>query len=545
MTTLFGSYSEFSRRFLNQRISQKHFIDFLHIQKQWAILKKKTPIERTTMKNFFVVLLFALVVFGSRAFSQSAADVPGITTIDRSQLMETDRFLASKDLQGRLSGSEGYNKAAEYMSEQFHKLGLKPLGDDGYYQKFDVEYVEIKAPMKLNMVENEKVVKEYTPGKDFVCRGFTGSGTLQGELAFCGYGLSQPEIGYDDYAGIDVKGKIVIVFKANPSWKMNDSAGWSSGYPREKAATAQKHGAIGMLIVSSPKDSIPQKTILSILEGKSKHLDDFPQMHIDIPVADEFLNGSGFTLKRLQVLIDSLKHPSSLVLKTEAGMEVHAKHDAEKQTMNVVGLLEGSDESLSKEYLVIGGHLDHVGSQGGVIYAPGANDNASGASAVLQMARAFTSSGAKPKRSIIFVTFASEEIGLAGSSHFVDHPPVPLDSITAMLNLDCIGFGDSIQVGNGKSAPQLWNIARHLDSASAKMMVERTWDKGGADAGPFHGKGIPALYFVSTNSYKHLHYITDTPETLNPPLFEAITKLAYITAYDIANGEYKRETVKP
>jgi hypothetical protein len=497
------------------------------------------------MKKIPVVLVLVLVLFGSYALSQSAADVPGLATIDRSQLMETVRFLASKDLGGRLSGSEGYNKAAEYMAEQFSKIGLKPFGDDGYYQKLNVEYVEIKAPMKLNFIENGKVTKEYTPGKDFVCRGFTGSGTLQGRLAFCGYGLSQPEIGYDDYAGIDVKGKIVIVFKANPSWKISDSANWASGYPREKAATALKHGAIGLMIVSSPKDATPQKTILSILEGKSKHLDDFPQMHIDIPVADEFLKGSGYTLKDLQTQIDSLKHPLSLVLQTEAGMEVHAKHEAEQPTMNVVGLLEGSDESRSKEYLVIGGHLDHVGSQGGVIYAPGANDNASGSAAVLQMARAFTSSGVKPKRSIIFVTFASEEIGLAGASHFVDHPPVPLENITAMLNLDCIGFGDSIQVGNGKSSPQLWRIARRLDSTSAKMMVERTWNGGGADAGPFHGKGIPALYFVSTNSYKHLHYITDTPETLNQPLFEAITKLAYITAYNIAGGEYERETVKP
>jgi Zn-dependent M28 family amino/carboxypeptidase len=233
------------------------------------------------------------------------------------------------------------------------------------------------------------------------------------------------------------------------------------------------------------------------------------------------------------------------VLQTEAGMEVHAEHTAEQPTMNIVGLLEGGDGSRGKEYLVIGAHLDHVGSQGNVIYAPGANDNASGSAAVLQMARAFISSGAKPKRPIIFVLFASEEIGLAGASHFVDHPPIPLENITAMLNLDCIGFGDSIQVGNGKSSPRLWDIARRLDSASTKMMVERTWNGGGADAGPFHGKGIPALYFVSTNSYKHLHYITDTPETLNPPLFEAITRLAYITAYNIAGGEYERETVKP
>lgn len=495
------------------------------------------------MKYISVLICSAVLLLSNLGISQSTVDVPGLQSITSSEMLKTVSFLASKDLGGRLSGSEGYNKAADYMAQQFRDIGLKPLGDDGYFQKFKVEYVEIKSPVKLNLVESGKVQKEYDLGKDFVCRGFSGSGTVQASLAFCGYGLSQPEIGYDDYAGIDVKGKIVIVFKANPKWKMNDSANWASGYPREKAATALSHGAVGLLIVSSPNDAVPQKTIMSILEGKSKHLDEVPQMHIDLPVADEFLRGTGYTLKDLQTQIDSFKHPISILLKTSAGMEVHAKHAAEQPTTNIVGLLEGEDQSGKGEYLVIGAHLDHVGIQGNDVYAPGANDNASGSAAVLQMARAFMASHTKPKRSIIFALFASEEIGLAGSQHFVDFPPVPLEKITAMFNLDCIGFGDSIQVGNGKSSPKLWSIARHLDSLSTKFMVERTWNGGGADAGPFHGKGIPALYFVTTNSYKHLHYITDTPETLNQPLYEAITKLAYITSYNIAVGEYRREEV--
>ena len=212
-------------------------------------------------------------------------------------------------------------------------------------------------------------------------------------------------------------------------------------------------------------------------------------------------------------------------------------------TMNVVGLLEGSEPLLKNEYLVVGAHLDHVGSQAGEIFAPGANDNASGSTAALEIARAFVNSGIQPKRSIIFVLFASEELGLVGSTFFVNQSPVSLNKIVAMLNLDCIGYGDSIQVGNGKSSPKLWNIARRQDSLYTKMMVEATWNGGGADAGPFHDKGIPAAYFVTTNSYAHLHYMTDTPETLNKSLFEKITKLAYLTAFDVADGIYIREEV--
>jgi Zn-dependent M28 family amino/carboxypeptidase len=145
------------------------------------------------------------------------------------------------------------------------------------------------------------------------------------------------------------------------------------------------------------------------------------------------------------------------------------------------------------------------------------------------------------KRSIIFALFASEEIGLAGSKYFAEHPPVPIDQITAMINLDCIGYGDSIRLGNGKSAPKLWELAKQIDNENFNYTVESTWAGGGADASPFNEKGIPSIYFVTTNSYDHLHYITDTPETLNKSLFEKISRLAYMTAYEVAQNNYHRE----
>jgi len=324
---------------------------------------------------------------------------------------------------------------------------------------------------------------------------------------------------------------------------MNDTSNWGNGYPRFKARMAKDHGAVGMLIVSTPNDPKPQKTIISVLEGGGDQDEKFPQMHIDIPVADELLSGCGYSLKNLQSIIDSMKHPSSISLASQVEIEIDAKYTKEKPTVNIIGLLEGTDAVLKNEYLVIGAHLDHVGSQANEIYAPGANDNASGSAAVVEIARTFTLNNIKPKRSIIFTLFASEELGLIGSKYFVDHPPVPLDKITAMFNLDCVGYGDSIQIGNGKSSPKLWQLGRQQDSTYSHLMVEATWSGGGADAGPFYDKGIPAAYFVTTNSYAHLHYMTDTPETLNRPLFEKITGLAYLTAYHVANGDYNREEI--
>jgi len=490
----------------------------------------------------FLILSAAFTMAIAQTPDAGKPSLPGSDLISQARLMETVEFLSSKELAGRLGGSEGFNKAATFMAKEFDKLNLKPIGGDKYFQYFNVEYNEISSPVRLVLMEKEKVKKEYQLGKDFVCRGFTGSGTVKAPVIFCGYGISKPEIGYDDYAGVDVKDKIVLAFKQNPQWKIKD-ADWGSGYPRSKASTARQHGALAILFASTPNDKNPQKTIISVLEGGGVQDEKFPELHIDIPAADEYLAPTGATLKELQTKIDSLKKPSSLNTGSVAEVEVHASYQKERRTMNVICLLEGSDPLLKNDYIVIGAHLDHVGSQAGEIYAPGANDNASGSAAVLELARAFVNGGAKPKRSLVFVLFACEENGLYGSSYFVNHPVVPLEKISAMINLDCIGYGDSIQVGNGKSSPKLWKIAKATDSVYTKMMVEATWNGGGADAGPFHEKGIPAAYFVTTNSYAHLHYMTDVAGTLNRPLFEKITKLAYLTAYRVARGEYTREEV--
>jgi Zn-dependent M28 family amino/carboxypeptidase len=141
------------------------------------------------------------------------------------------------------------------------------------------------------------------------------------------------------------------------------------------------------------------------------------------------------------------------------------------------------------------------------------------------------------------VLFAGEEQGMLGSKHFAENLKINPKKIVAMLNLDCVGYGDSVQVGNGKSAPELWNIARSIDQQNAKLMVKDTWSGGGADATSFHEKGIPCLYFASKYSYDHLHQPTDKTETLNPMLLEEIVKLAYLTSREIAEGNYKKEKI--
>jgi len=464
----------------------------------------------------------------------------GLNSIHSHELLAVVDLLSSSDFDGRLSGSEGYNKAASFVAERFTKLGLKPAGEEEYFQYLNVEYNKIDTPSVFYFL-NEKRKHHYNLGEDYVFRGFTGSADFRSPVVFCGYGISRPDIGFDEYENINVEDKIVLVFKQNPPWKINDTE-WGNDSPREKSRVAFEHGAKGILFVSSPNDKWLHVPIGSVAHGEGEQIEDFPQLHISTESADDFIATTGYSIVECQERIDRTQKPFSFLTGNQAGIKVNAKYVKSAKTMNVVGMLEGNDLELKDEYLIIGAHLDHVGSQAGLLF-PGANDNASGSAGVLEIAEAFMLADLKPRRSILFVLFASEEQGLYGSEHFVENLNINSEYITAMFNLDCIGYGDSIQIGNGKSSPELWNIVNKIDEENSNLMVNDTWSGGGADATPFHKIGIPCLYFVSKFSYDHLHQTTDTPETLNPKIFENIVKLAYLTAREIGAGIYIKETV--
>lgn len=484
-----------------------------------------------------LLIIFLTIIFSISVTPQLADG--GFDSIKSENLMMTVETLCSKEFDGRLPGSEGYDKAAAFVSERFKQIGLVPAGDEEYFQYLNVEYNKIESPVVFKVIDRESVIS-YQHGKDFVLRGFTGSGDFILPVAFCGYGISRPDLGYDDYTNINVKDKIVMVFKQNPSWKINDEA-WGHEYPREKSTIAYQQGAKGILFVSKPNDTKPQPLIGSVMHGEGVQLEDFPQLHLSLEAANELLSQADISINECQTTIDETRNPLSFLTRMNAEIKVNAEYENSAKTVNVVGMIEGNDPIQKDEYLVIGAHLDHVGSQAELLF-PGANDNASGSAAVLEIAEAFKASNSKPKRSILFVLFASEEQGLFGSKYFVNNLNIDPEKIIAMFNLDSIGSGDSIQIGNGKSSPELWNFARKMDEEKFNLVVEDTWGGGGADLTPFYEKGIPGLYFVSKYSYEHLHLPTDTPETLNLDLLANIVILAYLTAREVADGNYRKET---
>ena len=475
-------------------------------------------------------LFFAGAMIVVAAFASCSESPSGNPQITSNELQSTVKYLSSPELQGRLAGSEGYNKAAAYVADCYKQWGLQNAGFEDYYQQFLLEYNQIEESHFA--IATHDTTLEYSLGNDYICRGFSGSGDIQAPVVFCGYGISRPQMGYDDFEDVNVAGKIVLEFKADPRWKIK---GKHIGYRslRKKVKAARGHGAKAIIYVSRTNARNPQKPIGSVMHGEGPQYEDFPQIHVSLDVARELFNRSGQSLTELQMAIDSAQKPHSVELSPRAHIRVDAQYDPQKPSMNVVGMVEG--DSLKNEYLVVGAHLDHVGSQAGRVYFPGANDNASGVASMLEMAEAFALNDIKPRRSILFVAFSAEEQGLNGSRYFVDHLPVNKSRIKAMINLDCVAHGDSIAVGGGKSAPKLYRVVRTRDAAMEKMMTNTTWKGGGADATPFFEQGIPTLYFVTQHSYTYLHLPGDKPETLNEKLHAYLTRLAYQATLQMAN----------
>lgn len=460
-----------------------------------------------------------------------------LKVISKELLMQTTGYLSSSKFKGRLQGSEEYDQAARYVALRFKESGLKPVNQKSMLHYFNDENNTIKKA-NLQLIDSDnQVQKTLILGEDFVCRGFTGSGIVNADIVFCGYGVSTDE--YDDYKNIDVKDKIVMVFKAAPSWK-NSNNNWGDTSPRGKARLAKKHGALAILLISLP-DELPQRALIgSVACGDKPHLPDFPMVQVGNNIAELLLKDVKETVSSVFSKIVESKSPKSFSLSTKMRIDIEANYIENKPTANIVAKIEGSDSKLKNEYVVIGAHLDHVGCQENVVF-PGANDNASGVASLIDIANAIKKSGITFKRSLLFVVFSSEESGLRGSKEFVTNSPIPTDKMVAMLNFDCVGQGDSIILRGKLNFPMLWEIAKKKDAAYTKLLSNSSFGGGGADAEAFYKVGIPTLYFNTSNGYKYLHIPSDKAETLNPEMFEKLTKLGFLTITEIANGAYIKE----
>lgn len=478
------------------------------------------------MKLFLISLI--IIAFSVKTKAQSYSE----SKVSTDSLLKYVLYLSSDQMEGRLPGTEGYELASAYVIHNFSRWGIQWFSSIGSYKQIvPLENNIISGPCIFQIQHYQKGNIDLQLGKQYNFRGFTGSGDMTIETVFCGYGLHNNE--YSDYKNIDVKGKAVLIFKGNPDFSNGKT--YEPFSIRNRAQIAKDQGASAVIFIPIPGTERPGP-IGSVMCGEGNYIPDMPLIQID-PQTTEFLfDGCQISLQEAYLNLKTSGVPQSTNLLSKIYVHVQTRYLESIEAFNIIGYIEGADPLLKSEYIFLTAHLDHVGSQCDVIY-PGANDNASGSAAVMEMARLF--SKIRQKRSIVFCLLTAEEQGLFGAKYLASHLPVDTNKIIAVFNFDCIAVGDSIQIGNGLTCPGLFDIVKSQDDRH--LVISDTWKGGGADLTPFSELQIPGLYFVSKYSYTHLHLPSDKIETLNPELFSTIVQLGFLTTINISEGKYKRE----
>jgi Zn-dependent M28 family amino/carboxypeptidase len=422
-------------------------------------------------------------------------------------------YLASDDLQGRNTGSEGHLKAARYIAGEFERSGLKPAGTSGYFQpvKFDVKQI-VEDQSSLALVRNGKTEK-LTLGDDATLslRGDIQENT-EAAAVFAGYGLKVPEKNYDDLAGLDVKGKIVIFLSGGPASIPGPlKAHYSSAGERWKYLKAA--GAVGIATIQNPKSmDIPWARarlarFMPNMSPADPSLDESQGLKLSIGInvehADKFFQGSGHTIAEILADADNDRPLPHFALPASIRAHVQMKK-WQVESQNVAGVLPGTDPKLKNEYVVLTAHLDHLGVgepiNGDNIYN-GAMDDASGIASILEIGRLLHESNAKLRRSVLFVAVTGEEKGLQGSRYFAAHPTVDGKSIVADINLDMFlplhslhyievqGLGESSLGDDIRAVAKAAGVEVQADKEPQRNLFIRS------DQYSFIRHGIPALAF--------------------------------------------------
>jgi hypothetical protein len=427
-------------------------------------------------------------------------------------------FLADDLLEGREAGTRGYQLAARYVASQFEALGLQPAGDKGgWTQTLDLRRsVQVEDGCSFTLSQGDRDVPlEY--GVDYIMRGDANhtETDIDAPVVFVGYGVSAPDMDYDDFAGVDVKGKILVVLRgAPPSFPHNQRA----YYSREKRNTAEKKGAIGVVSILNPEESAkrPWKrrvqnahiARMRLLDADGKPIDSNPGLQAAASLSDagmaKLFEGAPQSLDEVFAAAQTGK-PNSFDLPWSAHMVRRSEH-RNVRSRNVVARLPGSDPQLQQECVVYSAHLDHLGigdaSEGDRIYN-GAFDNASGIAVMLEVARAFQSLPQPPRRSLLFLAVTAEEKGLLGSRHFAEFPTVPLQDIVANINLDMFlmlhPLRDIVAFGAEHTS-----LGKNVEVAARRLDIEVTPDPMPeevifvrSDQYSFVRKGIPAVFLTA------------------------------------------------
>lgn len=480
------------------------------------------PRAQIRLYGFVICLLTGLLRF-------AIGGTAGTAHIDSQQYLQHIKFLTSPELKGRATGTPELEKAAQYIAAQFRSFGLQPVGDDGYLQSYPVttnarlgrgNHFDYSTGGRTTSL---KFQDEFTPFN------FSSKTKLSAGVVFAGYGITAPEYNYDDYAGIDVKDKLVLILRHEPQEYDEKSVFAGKVYTEHaqffsKAVNAKMHGACGVILINDQPNH----------RGEADQLEKFgrtvgpadagiPFVQIKADIASKWLAAAGKNLDEIEAGIDKDLKPRSFPLPDS--MQVRENVDLErivKTVHNVEGYLPGA----SDEYIVIGAHYDHLGlgeqfsmapSMAGTVH-PGADDNASGTAGVIELARWF-SAQPKQKRGILFMAFSGEELGLLGSSYYVSHPAFPLQKAVAMINLDMIGRvreGKIYIGGAGTGTTTRALVEKIIPKYQLHIDFSDTTGYGSSDHTSFTTKQVPVLFFFS-GLHGDYHKPSDTWDKIDAP----------------------------
>lgn len=462
------------------------------------------------------------------------------------ELLRHAKYLASEELTGRGVDTPGIKLARDYLAREFAKYGLQPGGDGGsYLQSFEVVVgVTVKEPSSLTLGGAAAL----SVNEDWIPLGLSTSDQAEAEVVFAGYGITAKDYGYDDYANIDVTGKIVLVLRyepppaddKSPFRKLPDSS--THAALRTKANNARDHGATGMILVDLSHAGDDKNELLSTRNSLWRGGNSLVAAQIKRRVIETWLSSKGISLTALKEKIDREGKPSSMAIPSATAKLQVGLQEVRQRTENVVAILPGTDPSLTKENIVIGAHYDHLGlghygardraSEGST--HPGADDNASGTAVLLDLARRLSHQPAKSGRAIVFVGFSGEELGLYGSRHFVGHAPF-LSSTKAMINLDMVGRlrDNRLTVFGVRSGSSFANVISEVARELALEVVQSD-NVGRSDHISFYNKKIPVLHFF-TGNHADYHRPTDTWDKLNIEGMRKVSDLVLLSALRIVN----------
>ncbi|HOS99499.1 MAG TPA: M20/M25/M40 family metallo-hydrolase [Acidobacteriota bacterium] len=441
------------------------------------------------------------------------------------------KILAGPEYAGRLTGHPGYTAAARWAADQFRLWGLEPAFPGGYLQPFPAPHTVLEAAeavLYLPGATPEAPEREVRlePNKDYLPLSFSDSGDHTAGMVFAGWGIAAPELGYDDYAGIDPKGKFVLCFRGTPD--PADDRFTDHDQHRTRLHTARERGALGLIYIYEQ----PQ------MNTNGDWLAGFTPAEISYAVADQILAARSLTAKDLRDDLRRYRRPLSFELPGRLHLRVVSHHVPDSQGYNIAAFIPGADPALRDECVIVGAHFDGCGAHIGFIY-PGANDNASGAAVVLELARTMNLWPVKPRRTVVFVLFGGEETGLQGSHAFAAGLPYGLRRAAAMVNIDMAGAGAGAWCGYSATPPAVLQAVEAADADAKIIGGKRAITRVGvrsSDFAPFFKLGIPCVSLSSDGPHLAYHEPGDTIYRINPEILGAMARLTAGIAANLADA---------